>query len=87
MYMMDDTFDKNLASIGEQVRKLRKKKKMSQEELACQIGVSVITVSRIESGTTTMNIQTLMNLSKILDVPVDEILYSHERRLPDVASG
>ena len=75
---MKDTFDKDLIDIGEQIRKLRKKKKMSQEELACQIGVSVITVSRIESGMTTMNIQTLMNLSEILSVPVDDILYTRK---------
>ncbi|MDY3998977.1 MAG: helix-turn-helix transcriptional regulator [Blautia sp.] len=86
---MNYTFNKELVCIGEQIRKLRKKKKMSQEELACRIGVSVITVSRIESGMTTMNIQTLMNLSEILDVPVDEILYrrSDEEMHRDTASG
>lgn len=33
-----------------------------------------MTVSRIENGTTTMNVLLLMRLSKLLGVPVQEII-------------
>jgi transcriptional regulator with XRE-family HTH domain len=39
------------ASIGDRVRDLRKKAKLTQEELARQIGVVNMTISRIERGT------------------------------------
>lgn len=67
-------FDKELICIGEKVRKLRKQKKFSQEELAAQVEVSVMTISRIESGSTLMNIQTLIRLSEVLETSPEDIL-------------
>lgn len=71
---MKETFDKNLIRIGGQVKKLRKRKNCSQEMLAELIGVSVMTISRIENGSTAMSVQTLMKLSEVLEVPVEELL-------------
>lgn len=71
---MREVFDKDLICIGEQVKKLRKRNDYSQEKLAELAGVSVMTISRIETGSTAMNVQMLMKLSEILGVPVTEIL-------------
>ena len=78
---MEQPFEERLTCIGRRVRKLRKQKKMSQEELAYLIGVSVITVSRIESGQNAMNIQTLIRLSETLDVSLEEILCSEGKKV------
>lgn len=71
---MKETFDKDLIRIGEQIKKLRKRKDYSQERLAELTGVSVMTISRIETGSTAMSVQILMKLSEVLEVPVEEIL-------------
>lgn len=75
---MGNTYDEKLICIGSGIRRLRNKKKMSQEELAYLIGLSVITISRIESGQNAMNIQTLMKLSEALEVSLEEILCGEE---------
>ncbi len=71
---MKKVYDENLLAIGEQVKKLRKRKDYTQDGLACALGTSNMTMSRIENGTIAMNIQILIKMSEILEVPVEEIL-------------
>ena len=71
---MTETFNKELIRIGEQIKKLRKRKDYSQETLAEAIGVSVMTISRIENGSAAMSIQILIKLARVLEVPVQVIM-------------
>jgi len=57
-------------SIGEKVRKLRKKKNISQEELAWKIGKSPNFIGLIERGKKRPSIETLREISTALNVPI-----------------
>lgn len=71
---MKKVYDENLFIIGVQVKKLRKRKDYTQEGLAAALGISPMTLSRIENGTIAMNIQILLKMSEILEVSAEEIL-------------
>ena len=66
--------DSKLLQIGNNVREYRKQKHYNQEKLAELLDVSVATVSRIENGSSAMDILILMNISKILEQPIDNII-------------
>ncbi len=58
----------------ENIKKLRKKSKMSQEELAEKLGVSRQSVSLWETGQTQPTIDNIIALAKIFNTSTDEIL-------------
>lgn len=57
----------------ENLNRLRKEKGWSQEELGNQLNVSRQTVSKWELGTTTPEMNKLMELSRIFDISMDEL--------------
>lgn len=57
--------------IGNEIRKIRKQKALSQIELAKKIGVSQQIISRIERGYENISIVTLKKITNALDVKVD----------------
>ena len=69
--------DKDLV-IGERVKKLRKRNDFMQEEFAEELGISRMTVSRIENGTTSLNMKILSKMSQVLQVSENEILNSNK---------
>lgn len=60
--------------LGENIQKLRKDLKLSQEQLAEKIKVTRQTVSNWELGETAPNPEQLMLLSKTLNISIDELL-------------
>ena len=60
--------------IGKKIRQLRKKKNISQEQLAEQIWISTTHMSHIETGTTKLSLPVLVDIANVLSVGVDEIL-------------
>ena len=64
--------------MGQRIRILRKRQIWSQEELAERLGVSTITISRIETGTTRIDVQLLMNMAEVLKTKVTTILGTEE---------
>lgn len=60
--------------LGENIYKLRKDKKLSQEQLAEQIGVSRQTISNWELNETSPNPDQLKLLSKTLNISIDKLL-------------
>lgn len=60
--------------LGENICKYRKKKGLSQEELAERIGVTRQTISNWELNETSPNTKQLKSLREILDVSVDCLL-------------
>jgi len=62
--------------IGQRIRKIRKARNLSQENLAEQVGISVTHMSHIETGNTKLSLQVLVNLANVLEVRTDDLLYS-----------
>lgn len=66
------------------LKKIRKEKKLTQEELAKKIGVSKASFSRYESGEANVSVGKIIELCKILDVSSDELLGISERNENEV---
>lgn len=64
-------FYKNL---GESIRDLRKKEKLSQETLANHLNLSRISIVNIEKGKQKVQIYTLYNIAKYLKVSMDNLM-------------
>ncbi len=62
-----------MKSIGENIAALRKKKSMTQDALAAEIGVSAQAVSKWENGTNLPDIQLLPILADIFGVSIDTL--------------
>ena len=71
---MQKEFDQQRIEMGERIRKLRKRCDFCQESLAEAMDVATMTISRIENGITKMDVEFLMRLSRVLEVPVNVIL-------------
>lgn len=61
-------------NLSQNLTRLRKEKKITQEELAEFVGVTKASVSKWETGATTPDIQILPVLAAFFDVSVDELL-------------
>ena len=59
--------------IGKKIMELRKKSGLSQEELAEKVGVARQTISKWELGETSPDLKQSKELSKILNVSLDEL--------------
>ena len=64
----------NYYKIGEKIRKYRKAKGLSQEQLAEMVGISVTHMSHIETGNTKLSLPVLVDLARSLEVLCDDIL-------------
>ena len=65
--------------IGNNLRKLRKKKGLSQEKLARLADISLNALTKIESGFAKKpTIQTVVKLAKALDISIDELVKERE---------
>jgi len=60
--------------IGDKIKELRKNKGLSQEELAESAGVNLRTIQRIENNESEPRGYTLNQISKVLDIDVEQIL-------------
>jgi len=64
----------NYIIIGERLKQARMNKKITQEDLAEKLQVSVPYVSRIERGSTAINLKRLSEICALLEVSEGEIL-------------
>lgn len=64
----------NLSKIGKFIGEIRKEKNMKQSELAERLGVTNKTVSRWETGKYMPDLSLFAEISKILDVTINELL-------------
>ncbi len=60
--------------IGENIKNIRKKKKMSQVYLACTVGKASTYICDIENGRALPSMKTLVRIAEILDVDIVELL-------------
>lgn len=61
--------------IGERIRQARKQKGWTQEKVAEKLGITVMYFSRVERGSTKVNLKRLMQIAEILDVQISEFIY------------
>lgn len=66
----------SILSVGKRLQTLRREHNMSQEVLAEQIGLTRQTISKWERGQSEPDLASLMRLSEIFDVAVDDLLGS-----------
>ncbi len=70
--------------VGENIKKCRENKGLSQEALADALNVTRQTVSSWETGRTEPDIDTLHRIAQVLEVTVEELIYSHRLKEPTV---
>ena len=58
-------------TIGKRIRKQRRKKNITQSELAEGLDVSVAYMSRIERGSSAPNLERMLQISEILKSPLE----------------
>ncbi|MBM7620026.1 putative transcriptional regulator [Bacillus tianshenii] len=61
------------------IKDLRKARKMTQEELAIQVGVSRQSIIAIESGKYNPSLELAYNISKAFDCIIEEVFILEER--------
>ena len=66
------------AEIGIRIRKIRKERKYSREELAEYADISVNFLGAVETGKKGMKVQYLANIAKALNVTTDYLIYGSE---------
>lgn len=60
--------------IGENIRRLRKEKNITQEKICQEANISQPYLSRVERDLFTPSIKLLYRISKVLNVTIDELI-------------
>lgn len=71
---MSDELDGVLTSVGPRLRALRRERGATLAELAEDTGISVSTLSRLESGGRRPTLELLLPLARVHQVPLDELV-------------
>jgi len=69
---MKNEFD--YSALGTRIRKARKQQNLTQEQLAEACNLSTAHIGHIERGTRALSIESLISLSKVLNVSTDYLL-------------
>lgn len=56
------------------LKKLREHKKMSQEQLSFEAGLHRTYISQLERGIKSVTVKTLLRITSVLDVEIDEFM-------------
>jgi transcriptional regulator with XRE-family HTH domain len=64
-----------LKGFARRLRALRTQRQLTQRELAQRIGVHFLQVSRYERGTTLPALETIVEMTRVLRVPADTLLF------------
>ena len=70
--------EKNLKIIGENIRTARKNKNLTIETLSELAGISESFLGTVERGESSISIETLTNLCRVLDVSADSLIMPGE---------
>lgn len=65
--------------IGDRLRELRERKKLSQGDIEKRTGLIPCYVSRVENGHTIPSIETLEKLARALEIPMYQLFYEGEK--------
>lgn len=70
-------------NIGQRIRVIRQRLKMSQEKLAQELGVANTSISSYETGDSYPSVPGLIKMAEIGDVTLDWLLLGHEIKPKD----
>ena len=79
--------EQELTALREAIRNERKNKRITQEELAEMLEVSPTHVKHIESGHRKPSIEIQLELAKILNISLDEVVFPKNRTPNDATRG
>lgn len=68
---------------GEKIKRLRKTKNLTQEQLAEMINIAPKNLSKIEVGACFVSAETIENLIEALDTTVEELFVTNHIKLPE----
>jgi transcriptional regulator with XRE-family HTH domain len=71
---MNGELDQQLATVGPRLRALRQQRDMTLADLSSATGISVSTLSRLESGQRRPTLELLLPLAQAYRVPLDELI-------------
>src|SRR6202022_3240325 len=71
---MNDDLDQVLTAVGPRLRALRQQRDTTLADLSAVTGISVSTLSRLESGQRRPNLELLLPLARAHGVPLDELI-------------
>ncbi|MCP2274995.1 transcriptional regulator, XRE family with cupin sensor [Nocardia amikacinitolerans] len=71
---MDDDLDRALDAVGPRLRALRRERETTLADLSATTGISVSTLSRLESGARRPTLELLLPLAKAHGVTLDELV-------------
>ncbi|WP_326822192.1 helix-turn-helix domain-containing protein [Streptosporangium sp. NBC_01756] len=71
---MDDDLDQALDAVGPRLRALRRQREITLADLSTATGISVSTLSRLESGARRPNLELLLPLARVHGVTLDELV-------------
>ncbi len=74
MQSMDETFQDTLSGVGARLRSLRTDRQFTLAEVSEHTGISVSTLSRLESGGRRPTLELLMPLARTYRVSIDELV-------------
>lgn|GEM_PF-673708 len=77
------TYGNTVKNLGKTVRKLRKSKDMTQEQLAEAVECNVDTISNVERGAKAVRLDTIVGIAEVFGVEVGELFDLQPRNLPD----
>jgi transcriptional regulator with XRE-family HTH domain len=83
---MNDDLDGVLGAVGLRLRALRQQRGSTLAELSAATGISVSTLSRLESGQRRPTLELLLPLARVHQVPLDELVGSPSAADPRVHS-
>jgi len=84
MRVVTDPTDDVLAGVGPRLRALRQRRDLTLAALAEETGISVSTLSRLESGQRRPTLELLLPLARVHQVPLDELVDAPETGDPRV---
>ena len=65
------------SSIKDNIRKIRKSRKLTQEEMALQLGISITAYRDIEKGNTSILNGNLIKIASLLETPAEELVLGY----------
>src|SRR5205814_9794137 len=71
---VDDNLEDLLAAVGPRLRALRRQRETTLADLAATTGISVSTLSRLESGQRRPTLELLLPLARAYGVQIDELV-------------
>lgn len=68
-----------MSDIGQNIRKIREFRNLTQEYLATQLGISTRSYGKIESGETDLTLSRLSKIAELLEVRTEQLLALNEK--------